>query len=34
MQGFDVGAPIPPQAPLGDDDRRDLRAVLADLGAL
>ena len=34
MQGFDVGAPIPPQAPLGDDERRDLRAVLDDLGAL
>jgi 4-hydroxy-tetrahydrodipicolinate synthase len=34
MQGFDVGAPIPPQAPLGDDERRDLRAILDDLGAL
>jgi 4-hydroxy-tetrahydrodipicolinate synthase len=34
MQGFDVGAPIPPQAPLGDNERLDLRAVLQDLGAL
>src|SRR5829696_6212981 len=34
MQGFAVGPPILPQAPLGDDERRDLRAVLEDLGAL
>jgi 4-hydroxy-tetrahydrodipicolinate synthase len=34
MQGFAVGDPIPPQAPLGEEARRDLRRILEDVGAL
>jgi 4-hydroxy-tetrahydrodipicolinate synthase len=34
MQGFPVGDPVPPQAPLGEEARRDLRRILEDVGAL
>jgi 4-hydroxy-tetrahydrodipicolinate synthase len=34
MQGFAVGAPIPPQAPLAEEGRADLRRILQDVGAL
>jgi 4-hydroxy-tetrahydrodipicolinate synthase len=34
LQGFAVGPPIPPQAPLGEEERADLRRVLAKVGAL
>ena len=34
MQGFAVGDPLPPQAPLDDEGRREVRAMLAELGAL
>jgi 4-hydroxy-tetrahydrodipicolinate synthase len=34
LQGFDVGPPIPPQAPLTGEERADLRRVLEDVGAL
>jgi 4-hydroxy-tetrahydrodipicolinate synthase len=34
MQGFPVGDPIPPQAALSEDGRREVRAVLERLGAL
>jgi 4-hydroxy-tetrahydrodipicolinate synthase len=33
MQGFEVGDPIPPQAPLGEEARRDLRRILEEAGA-
>jgi 4-hydroxy-tetrahydrodipicolinate synthase len=34
LQGFDVGPPIPPQAPLAEGERADLRRVLEAVGAL
>ena len=34
MQGFPVGAPIPPQAPLAEEGRADLRRILEGVGAL
>ena len=34
MQGLDVGDPIPPQAPLGEAARAEIRDVLERLGAL
>ncbi|MCC7485425.1 MAG: dihydrodipicolinate synthase family protein [Burkholderiales bacterium] len=34
LQGYEVGAPLAPQAPLGDAGRAEVRQVLADLGAL
>ena len=34
MQGYGVGAPLAPQAPLSDAGREDLRATLQRLGAL
>ena len=34
VQGFDVGPPIPPQAPLREEERADLRLVLESVGAL
>ena len=34
LQGFAVGPPIPPQAPLREDERADLRLVLERVGAL
>jgi 4-hydroxy-tetrahydrodipicolinate synthase len=34
LQGFDVGPPIPPQAPLAEGERADLRRVLETVGAL
>ncbi|HEX8665381.1 MAG TPA: dihydrodipicolinate synthase family protein [Beijerinckiaceae bacterium] len=34
MQGFAVGAPIPPQAPLDEEGRADLRRILEGVGAL
>jgi 4-hydroxy-tetrahydrodipicolinate synthase len=34
MQGFAVGAPIPPQAPLDEEGRVDLRRILEGVGAL
>lgn len=33
-QGFDVGDPIPPQAPLGEGARREIAAALARVGPL
>jgi 4-hydroxy-tetrahydrodipicolinate synthase len=34
LQGYDVGAPLPPQTPLSEAGRAEIRGVLADLGAL
>jgi 4-hydroxy-tetrahydrodipicolinate synthase len=34
MQGFPVGAPVPPQAPLPEEGRADLRRILEGVGAL
>ncbi len=34
LQGYDVGAPLPPQAPLSESGREEVRATLARLGAL
>jgi 4-hydroxy-tetrahydrodipicolinate synthase len=34
LQGFPVGPPLPPQAPLGEVGREEVRAVLAGLEAL
>jgi 4-hydroxy-tetrahydrodipicolinate synthase len=34
LQGFDVGPPIPPQAPLAEGEGADLRRVLEAVGAL
>jgi 4-hydroxy-tetrahydrodipicolinate synthase len=34
MQGFPVGAPLLPQAPLKEEGRADLRRILEDVGAL
>ena len=33
IQGYDVGDPVPPQAPLGSDDRRAVAAALAEIAA-
>jgi 4-hydroxy-tetrahydrodipicolinate synthase len=32
IQGYDVGDPIPPQAPLSPDERKAVEAVLRDIG--
>ncbi len=34
LQGYDVGVPLPPQAPLSDDGIADVRAALAAVGGL
>ena len=34
LQGYDVGAPLPPQAPLTQAARAEIGGVLADIGAL
>ena len=34
LQGYAVGAPLPPQTPLSDAGRAEVKAILADLGAL
>jgi 4-hydroxy-tetrahydrodipicolinate synthase len=34
LQGYEVGSPLPPQTPLGEAGRAELRGVLQDLGAL
>jgi 4-hydroxy-tetrahydrodipicolinate synthase len=34
LQGYEVGVPLPPQAPLTDGGRAEVRSVLADLQAL
>jgi 4-hydroxy-tetrahydrodipicolinate synthase len=34
LQGYEVGAPLPPQAPLTDAGRAEVQRVLAGLGAL
>ena len=34
LQGYEVGVPLPPQAPLSEAGRAEIRGVLADLGAL
>jgi len=34
LQGYDVGAPLPPQTPLSETGRAEIKGVLADLGAL
>ena len=34
LQGYEVGVPLPPQAPLTDAGRAEVRSVLADLQAL
>jgi len=34
LQGYEVGGPLPPQAPLSEAGRVEIRGVLADLGAL
>jgi dihydrodipicolinate synthase/N-acetylneuraminate lyase len=33
LQGYEVGPPLPPQAPLSDAGRAEVKAILADLGA-
>ena len=34
LQGYEVGAPLPPQAPLSPEGRDEVRAMLERLGAL
>jgi 4-hydroxy-tetrahydrodipicolinate synthase len=34
LQGYDVGAPLPPQTPLSEAGRTEIKGVLAGLGAL
>ena len=34
LQGYEVGAPLPPQTPLSEAGRAEVKGVLADLGAL
>lgn len=34
LQGFDVGAPVPPQGELGSEARAEIAAVLREIGAL
>lgn len=34
LQGYEVGAPLPPQLPLSEAGRAEIKDVLADLGAL
>lgn len=34
LQGYEVGAPLPPQTPLSGTARAEIKGVLADLGAL
>jgi len=34
LQGYEVGAPLPPQAPLGEAGRAEIKALLAELEAL
>lgn len=34
LQGYEVGAPLPPQAPISEAGRVEIKGVLADLGAL
>ena len=34
LQGYEVGAPLPPQMPLSDAGRDEVKSILADLGAL
>jgi len=34
LQGYEVGAPLPPQMPLSDAGRAEVKGILADLGAL
>jgi dihydrodipicolinate synthase/N-acetylneuraminate lyase len=34
LQGYEVGAPLPPQTPLSETGRAEIKGVLADLGAL
>jgi len=34
LQGYEVGGPLPPQTPLSETGRAEIKGVLADLGAL
>ena len=34
LQGYEVGAPLPPQTPLSEVGRAEIQGILADLGAL
>ena len=34
LQGYEVGAPLPPQTPLSEAGRAEIKGILADLGAL
>ena len=34
LQGFPVGSPLPPQSPLHEEGRREVRAILEAIGAL
>jgi 4-hydroxy-tetrahydrodipicolinate synthase len=34
LQGYEVGAPLPPQTPLSEAGRAEVKGILADLGAL
>jgi 4-hydroxy-tetrahydrodipicolinate synthase len=34
LQGYEVGAPLPPQTPLSEAGRAEVKAILAELGAL
>ncbi len=34
LQGYEVGAPLPPQAPLSEAGRAEIKGILADLWAL
>jgi 4-hydroxy-tetrahydrodipicolinate synthase len=34
LQGYEVGSPLPPQTPLSDAGRAEVRGILAELGSL
>ena len=34
LQGYEVGAPLPPQTPISEAGRAEIKSILADLGAL
>ena len=34
LQGYDVGPPLPPQAPLSDAGRSEVKDILAELGGI
>jgi 4-hydroxy-tetrahydrodipicolinate synthase len=34
LQGYDVGPPLPPQTPLSDSGRSEIKDILAELGGI